>query len=355
MKRLLRSLQHCFLPSLGLGDGSLPRSLRSLWPMLLAGQRYCFQSQDAVHEVCAVLTAQGWLLDDVQLQGGRHLYHVQKPAHGSINAVEPDWLAERVYWRPAPPERTWPTAVVTPGGSAADRRCHVIGVGIAKSGTSSLAGLFSRYRSAHEYDTEETLRRVSHAPTTLDVSWLQQRDARAGFLECDSSQLHLWYLAELWRAFPGARFVLTLREPRAWLASLIDHRLARGIMPIWAPLETLRFGPPAQDGSVLAMYGRPTLDAMLAFWARHHQIVLETIPPERLLLLPLADLDTPAGLARISEFAGVSEHSLTPTVARQNMARARFHLLERLPAEQVEAAVERHCSALWQRMNHMRE
>jgi hypothetical protein len=81
--------------------------------------------------------------------------------------------------------------------------------------------------------------------------------------------------------------------------------------------------------------------------------VLDAVPPDRLLVLPVADLDTVAGRARLARFAGVPEETLSSQSARRNPARARFSILERLPQGQLEAALDRHCADVWQRMNRM--
>lgn len=342
--------------TLSLADGSLARVLRDLWPELSPGAEFVFQTPDAAHEACAVITAQGWLLRDIECADGSgiNICHLQKPQQARLNPQEPDWLAERQHWRLkiAMPAQITALMQRRPLASAAERRCHVIGVGIAKSGTRSLAGLFSQYHCAHEFEAESAIQRIAAQKETLTTEWLRARDQRSGFLECDSSQLHFWYLAEMVRTFPEARFVLTIREPRAWLDSLINHRLARGLPPGWAPLEDLRFGPPSENWAgpehVLSLYGRPALDGMLAFWSKHHQTVLETVPQERLLVQRVEQMS--AQSARIAHFAGVPPETLTPASAHLNPGRAHFDLLRRLPAGLLESKVDQHCARLWEQM-----
>jgi|GEM_PF-2066346 hypothetical protein len=348
-------LQRLITPrTLSLGDGSLSRELRGQWSGTAPGGRCRFQTRDPRHEACAVATAQGWLLDDVQRDEvkGMEVLTLQKPLDGPLNPYAPDWLSERTFWQGTEAAAECSLPVTAPLRSSSDRRCHIIGVGIAKSGTRSLAGLFSRYHSAHEFDAVGTIQRATKNMTVDDESWLRDRDERAGFLECDSSQLHHWHLAALVHTFPTARFVLTIRDPRAWLDSLFNHRLARGMSPVWWPIEELRFGPPCADISgperLLAEMGRPSLAGALSFWAEHHQRVLDVVPPARLLVVRVERLGDE--VQRIARFAGVAAETLTPEIAHQNTARARFHLLDRLPAAHLESSLHKYCGALWQRL-----
>jgi len=339
---------------LSLGDGSLASELRGQWSGTTPGGYFRFQTPDPRHEACAVATAQGWLLDDVQRDEakGLEVFTLQKPLDGSLNPYAPDWLSERTFWQGGEAAAECSLPVTPPLRSSSDRRCHVIGVGIAKSGTRSLAGLFSRYHSVHEFDAAGTIQRVTSGVPMDDVSWVSDREARSGFLECDSSQLHHWHLPGLVRAFPTARFVLTIRDPRAWLDSLFNHRLARGMSPVWWPIEERRFGPRSTDFDgperLLVEMGRPSLAGALSFWAEHHQRVLEVVPPARLLVLRVERLGDEA--KRIAKFVGVATETLTPEIAHQNTARARFHLLDRLPAAHLESTLQKHCGTLWQRL-----
>ncbi len=324
---------------------ALPSFLRERWPLLSAGSRFRFRCEAAIHEVAAVLTSQGWLLDDHQAC----VFTIAKPPGGLLNPVEPEWSSERSQWEGQSSGATPRKLSSTPLTSASQRRCHVFGVGIAKSGTTSLAGLFSRYHLAHEFEAAATIRHVS---SQSEVPDLLARDVRSGFLECDSSQLHFWYLEELVRTFPAARFVLTIREPRAWLDSWINHRLSRGMSPDWWPIEEERFGPRCGDDKgperLLAELGLPSLEGALGFWRRHHERVIQSVPPRRLLVVRLERLTTET--ARVARFAGVAEDSLTPESAFQNNARARFHVLDRLPLDHLDSVQEQICGHLWRNL-----
>src|SRR5690606_25503390 len=107
-----------------------------------------------VHEACAVFTLHGWHTEQVfeELpEAGQCVLVLQRPMGQAFRKVVVDWAAERHWWRQRKKGRTRAArSSIAAAPSAPGRRCHVFGVGIAKSGTSSLAGMFEAYRSAHE-------------------------------------------------------------------------------------------------------------------------------------------------------------------------------------------------------------
>ena len=87
----------------------------------------------------------------------------------------------------------------------------------------------THYRAAHEpgvKDLTETVEKVilKQLSDTEIMSWLVTRDRRLN-LEIEASH-PMGYLAPwLPEAFPKALFVITIREPRAWLKSRLNFHL----------------------------------------------------------------------------------------------------------------------------------
>ena len=327
---------------------------RRVWEALRPGGWFAITTHADPHAATALATAHGWLTAQVlRPQGMGGLLILQKPLHGEINPFDIDPSREEIFWRLPAPAAARSSRSQTVTVSTGARRCHVIGLGIAKSGTSSLAGLFRHYRAAHEFEAAAAIRRLQalsgDCPSELDEAWVRARDQRAGLLECDSSQLHHWYLPALVSAFPEARFVLTIRHPRPWLESIINHRLARGLSPEWQHAHLRRFGPPCRDAEgpdhLLALYGQPGLAGFLRFWTAHHERVLATVPAERLLVLPLEHLD--ASLPRLAAFAGIPAETLEPGEGRRNQARADFQVIPRLDRTHLDECMDAICGPLW--------
>jgi len=114
-------------------------------------------------------------------------------------------------------------------------RTQLYCVGTAKSGTHSVEAIFrENLRSADEVDSEHVIDVVlDYANGRMSReelrAYLLKRD-RVLQLELDSSQLNYFFLHELVELFPKAKFILTIRNPYAWLDSFINHQLS------WKPL-----------------------------------------------------------------------------------------------------------------------
>lgn len=348
---------NCFDERATIADGCLARLLETSWKQLGPGRWLAFSSGDAPHAVIAIATAVGWLLEDhfaAKGQRGTRVFVLRKGRCRNELASGIDWLEESRAWTVSGGEigalkRPRHTPV-----NNAERRCHVFGVAMAKSGSRSIAGLFSKGHAAHEFEAVETIALLDGEGGDLEnrmdlTRWVRERDERSGFLECDSSQLHHWYLEALVSAFPDARFLLTWREPQAWLESFVNHRLARGLSPDWEPLERLRFGVPAPERTgVFGRYGLADMEKMLSFWSCHHRRVLESVPRERLLVLELSSLQR--SLDRVARFAGVPSSWLSADEGRKNQRQADFHLFRQMPAGAVEDAVSRICGTEIERL-----
>ena len=113
-----------------------------------------------------------------------------------------------------------PTTLPKPARSGAPRRFHAYGVGMAKSGTHSLAAVFQNYRAMHEPQHEQMLHAILAADQgsfSADerIEFLTGRDRKLQ-LEIDVSQLNYFFLPELVALFPAAMFILTMRDCDPW-------------------------------------------------------------------------------------------------------------------------------------------
>jgi hypothetical protein len=194
---------------------------------------------------------------------------------------------------------------------------QVFGVGCAKTGTNSLAGMFAEhYRAAHEPE----------ADALINLILEQEKVPRAQFrsavralldplaLEVNASQLNGYIIKTLVALYPEARFVLTLREPKGWLRSFANHQLKREALSPdspWARFRDLRFGG---DGTAdpNAIY---PMEQYLRYWLEHNARVIKTVPRERLLVVRTERLDdeTP----RLAAFLHIPESTIAPAHANQ--------------------------------------
>lgn len=233
------------------------------------------------------------------------------------------------------------------------RKTHLYGVGTGKSGTHSLAAIFSDHlRTAHEPErakvidvilavsagriNEEELRR-----------YVLERDRRL-WLEVDSSHLNFFLLDQLVELFSDAKFILTIRNPYAWIDSLINMQLGFERFKKWIQLHNLRFRPDLhahiQLEAPLKEKGLYTLDGYLAYWARHNRTVIDRVPKDRLLIIRTDKLAESMG--EIAKFAGVSRSILNEERSHMFKAEKKFNVLRELDQNYLGDKMAQHCGDL---------
>ncbi len=237
-----------------------------------------------------------------------------------------------------------------------DRR-RLYGVGMGKTGTHSVAAVFERdHRAAHEAGAKELMEvlfaEVDGTATHQDVrDHLVERDRRLD-LDMDASLVNGEVVTDLVDLFPGSRYVLTVREPHAWLDSMANHSLAHATPPHWVRWRDLRFRaaelthPPEE--AAWQERGLYTVDGYLGSWARHNRMVLDAVPADDLLIVHTEDLAD--RLDEVAAFCGVTAESLDHDRVHSFPAAGRFEALEDLDAGYVEERIAHHCGPLLARL-----
>jgi hypothetical protein len=236
------------------------------------------------------------------------------------------------------------------------RRFRAYSAGIAKTGSTSIARVFSRYRSGHECRMRETVEALdAHDRGEIDRDALTRlilrRDREIG-LEMDAATFSWRYADILVEQFPDARFILAVRHPLEWLDSLLNMVLfygpqlegwkieyGRGILGPHLTAERVR--------SARAMM--PVLsqvaEAGLTYWARAHESLLRTLPPpDRTLTLHTDDISSRLG--DLAAFLSLPPESLVSSPHRVFAARQRFRLLEELDEGWLRDLVNDRCAEL---------
>ena len=143
--------------------------------------------------------------------------------------------------------------------------------------------------------------------------WLRGRDAVL-WLECEAFHATAWNILPdlLTKAFPDARFILTVRDCYSWLDSVINQHLNIKVSPPFQQLRNLYHADPVQrEVAALEVKGLYSLQGYLSYWARHNDFVLNAVPSDKLLV------DVPTrGLSEhtddIASFVGVDHSSAQP-------------------------------------------
>lgn len=223
-------------------------------------------------------------------------------------------------------------------------------VGMMKTGTHSIASMVEA-SSGHEPETHvlwHLYRRVKRGA----VGRAHQAEvlrARAALLDLDveANWLLTLHLPALVEGFPHARFLLTVREPRAWVNSVINQEVGGQNRPyVWAWREL--FGgydhPPAERA--LKAHGHFSLEGYLRRWSTYHERALRILPPQRTLVIRTADItDCTEAIAAFSGHAAARDQS------RQYVRTEKPHEIATLVDEEhVKAQVARFAGATWDRI-----
>ena len=233
------------------------------------------------------------------------------------------------------------------------RKAHLYCVGTAKSGTHSIAAIFgNQLRVAHEAESSEVIDIILDlaAGRIGDDSlrrYIIRRDRRL-WLDIDSSQLNFYMLEKLVELFPDAKFILTIRYPIAWLDSFINHQLSRRGRDHWRRLRDLRYRPDIyshpDEERVLQEKGLYTLDGYLSYWAHHNSTVIDTVPPDRLLIVRTDRISETTD--EIVSFSGIPADSFKRGASHIPSAKKKLHVLDELDRSYLAQKVNEHCGDL---------
>jgi hypothetical protein len=238
------------------------------------------------------------------------------------------------------------------------RRARVYCLGMGKSGTHSIAAMFSEIvRSRHEPQAGQVLEKIfdreaNRLSEEQFADWLHARD-RMMALEVDSSALNFDLLDALLREFSNARFVLTIRDCYSWCNSLMNHclRFAETMDPRWQPWLDSRMRPDlfhhTPEEQVLKHRGLYTLDGYLSYWSRHNSEVLDKVPAERLLAVRIDQIQQRA--VEIADFAGLPRRAVRVDRAHDYQNPSKEQWLRQIDRNFLEAKVEKHCRPLMTR------
>lgn len=233
------------------------------------------------------------------------------------------------------------------------RKAQLYCIGAAKSGTHSIQAIFAdTLRAVHEAESRDVIEVILQvAAGKMNGSqlrdYVRQRDRRL-WLEIDSSQLNFFLLDELVDLYPDARFILTIRNPYAWIDSFINHQLSRKASLWWTQLRDLRFRPDLHvhppEEEPLRTRNLYTLDGYFSYWASHNEKVLRTVPEDRLLVVRTAEISECT--EDIARFAGVPASKASREKSHAFKAKSRFDVLEELNPDYLDTKVRKHCGVL---------
>ncbi len=237
------------------------------------------------------------------------------------------------------------------------RRAQVFCVGTAKSGTHSVASMFSKnVRTGHEKEALEFIdaffRWHEKKMTEREYrDWLVTRD-REMALEIDSSWFHGLIVDLLASEFPEARFVLTIRDCYSWLNSEFKRVLhTPSQQPQRVKMREFVYNGAvttyAPEERVLKENGLYPVDNYLARWAAHNEKVLAAVPRERLLVVRTEQIGARA--FEIADFAGLPRYTVQLQRTHEYRNPVQREIIRELDPKFLEQKVEQHCRPLMKR------
>jgi hypothetical protein len=240
-------------------------------------------------------------------------------------------------------------------GRPRERRFRAFNVGMAKTGTQSVAGIFSNYRSLHELlfaDTVETVARRARGEMREDEfrAFIRWRDQLTR-LDVDSSSYNCFYADVLAAEFPDAKFIFVIRDCWSWLDSLLNMVLRIGpTMPEWM-FEHCRtlLGPDLlRDLATRENECRRRLPALvdhgLRYWSEANRFVLRALPPERSLIVRTNELSD--SIPDLAALVGVPPETLRTDHSHLHRADTKYHLLHAVDRDFLADRHREHCADL---------
>jgi hypothetical protein len=247
---------------------------------------------------------------------------------------------------------------VTPGRRPRQRRFRVYNVGIAKTGTQSVAGIFANYRSLHEYlfaDTVEAIgrRAAGDIPEAEFRKFIRWRDSVAR-LDVDSSSYNSFYIDVLTQEFADAKFIFVIRDCWSWLDSMLNMVLRGGsFMPDWMTehcrtILGCEYAPDLGQDAVELTRRLPCLViAGLEYWSHANWFVLDALPMGRSIVVRTSELSD--SLPRLADFVRVAASTLRADLRHVHRGARRYHALQAVDRAVLRQGYSAECAELMQR------
>lgn len=242
------------------------------------------------------------------------------------------------------------------------RRFRGYCLGTPKSGTHSIAGLFtSAYASSHEPGVKEVIRHLldwkrGRINENEVRSFLLARDEAFG-LEMEASHPLARFAGILCELFPDAKVVLPIRDCYSWVHAYLDQQLYidRQKGSHWMHLADFRHAQDVERGiveltyaeeeTVMAVNGLLPLRNYLRYWASHNQFVLDQVPEDRLVVVRTKEIG--AAARRIEEFFELPTGSLNDSQSHlSRFDKKRREVLFAIDPDFVNHEVQTHCGEL---------
>lgn len=215
-----------------------------------------------------------------------------------------------------------------------DRRFHGFCVGLPRSGTKSIANIFIKYRTYHEPLPRETIDSLLNNDKLAD--YFKRRDIR---LQAEMESAHFLHHAAdvLVNIFPSSKFVLSIRDPLAWIESEINMN-SRTADSYWELIEKHRYAPRdfSPDDQCLSQFRNVwPVKNYFRYWMKHVKHVVDNVPPERLIVIKTEELGQ--SIHRLEQFFDLAYGDLDGSNVRIGHQPVKVKLFDLVDVEYVKS------------------
>jgi len=232
------------------------------------------------------------------------------------------------------------------------RETRVYALGVPKSGTTSIAGIFREHcRTEHEAHRPRTVGEM-HAHYTGEITddelikLYRARDRRL-LVDVESNCFLAYRPDLLLNAFPDAKFIVTIREPLAWLDSILDNninfpRTKTAAMTQWHSVF-FQASKSADDVGDKPLLDRDLhrLDSYLSYWARTYDACLKSLPEDQRLVIGTNQITD--RMVELGDFVGFDLRGAKRESSRKNVTAEKHGILDELDADYVRERMAELC------------
>jgi len=232
------------------------------------------------------------------------------------------------------------------------RKIQAFCIGTPKTGTTYIASIFEQhYRAAHEPEdiviVDKMYQHYHHQLTDDEYSrFLRRRDKRLWY-DIESS-CYLGYRSDLLhQAFPNAKYILTVREPKSWLDSNfndnINYPASNPFNAYWHKVlfEPHKYSYTRYD-AVLQEHNLYPLDAYLTYWVSANSSVVQAIPENQLLILDTRKLNS--SVKRLADFLKIDHDTINAQTTYRNKTEKKYDIINLIDANYLQDRIDTLCS-----------
>jgi hypothetical protein len=234
-------------------------------------------------------------------------------------------------------------------------------IGLPKTGTTSIARIFSAYRSGHELGTRDLL--AAAVPWRLGeidehAFWrLSTPRLTRPVLELDAATCHHLYAGLLVQRYPRTVFIHTARDVGGWITSLLGmlqrYRFARRLRDLAMTEHEARYVALMTAGAFDVTQNPRDEDEravipLMCYWADHMRELASILPRETGLMVPTPSIaGARDNLARLSR---VPPDTLWARGVHANRTPHTLSRLARYDTPAVRAAYDQSCAPIMSRL-----